>query len=213
MPSLLGRRNSLLPALGAVLLLSALPGLASAEQRPPGSFFLLEANTGLSSAAYPEGSVGIAYGLTAGLTFKPKALPLRIYLLTAFGGRHLQSSGDAAGIPYATETADYDWYGSVRLGIPVLGGLRFYVDGGLGHRWTSSSLTRGSGLEPLAFSDGALLFVGGLGLSYRLSPNLSVGLRGELTATAQETDPIASVTHRLPEQQLGAIFAQVGLHF
>jgi len=178
-----------------------------------GSLFLVEISTGLSEPTHASGDVGLSYGLTTGITWKLVRLPIRFHLLGTITGRSAHGSGLSHGLAFSSERQDVDLYGSLRLGLPIVGGLRIYGEGGVGARWSAQSIQRGGGLGGIDASASTPIVVGAVGLDYRVMEALSFGLRGEVTGTTRGDDVLGAITGEGYEAKRFSLLAQVGFHF
>jgi hypothetical protein len=178
-----------------------------------GTHFLLELNTGLGESAYEQGAVGLAYGASFGFTWKITGVPLRFALLGTIASRNAEVSGSYSGIEYASDRRDLDVYVAQRIGIPIVGMLRFYGEAGLGNRIRTQTLRRGGDLPSLNAASNELLVVLAAGLQARLTENFSIGLRGELTPRTSDPDLAVVAAHRTPTSSRTAVLAQLGVHF
>lgn len=203
------------PRVGSLVLVSAALGAlvhAPSEAQAQGSYFLLEAETGLAQSAYQGGDPGVYYGLRSGLTFKPVGLPVRFHLLMGSGLRSSQLVGAQAGLLYAAEQYDLDLYVSSRIVMPILG-LRTYTEAGVGSRLSFQSLVRDPSLGGLSvWSDQLLLFIA-FGAQVRLTENISAGLRLELNPITGDPSLISRATGHAPAELRTTGIIHVGLHF
>lgn len=196
--------------------LTAITAATTAQAETPnprGTFFLLELSTGLSESAYLQGDPALAYGLTGGLTFKLKKFPVRFHVLTTFLTRASNASGAFEGVPYSTSRRDLDLYLAARMAMPLFAGLRLYTEVGAGHRWASADLHRGAGLGDLAVDSSRTLVVLAAGFQYRLTDNVSLGVRGELTPGGTKSDIISEATGADLSTDRASFMAQLGFHF
>lgn len=203
----MGIHRGFLALLPAVLL----AGPATAAHAS-GSVFLVEVSTGLSEPVAAHGDVGLTYGLTSGFTWKFVRLPLRFHLLGNLVGRNARSVGSLRGLDVTSERQDVDLYGSFRVALPIVGGLRVYGEGGLGVRWSAQTLHR-EGLAALDAGATTPIAVGALGLQYRVMDALSLGLRGEVVGATATDDVLAAITGQTYDAERLSLLAQVGFHF
>lgn len=195
----------------ALLPAAVLAGPATAAQAA-GSLFMVEVSTGLSEPVASRGDVGLTYGLTTGFTWKLVALPLRFHLLGNLVGRNAHGNGSLRGIEVSSERQDVDLYGSLRIALPLVGGLRVYGEGGLGVRWSAQTLHR-PGLDALDARASVPIAVGALGVQYRLMEALSVGLRGEVVGATETDDVLAALADRDYDAERLSLLVQLGFHF
>jgi hypothetical protein len=195
---------ALLPAL-------ALAGPATAAHAA-GSLFLVEVSTGLSEPTASRGDIGLTYGLTTGLTWKLTNFPLRFHLLGTLVGRNAHTSGRIGDLLTTSERQDVDLYGSLRLALPIVGGLRVYGEGGLGVRWSAQTLNR-AGLAALDASASTPIAVGAVGVQYRLMEALSLGLRGEVVGATSHDDVFSAITGDGYDAERLSLLVQLGFHF
>lgn len=206
--STLSRRGA---PLGLVVL--AIASLSASRAEAKGTYFLIELGSGLSESAYSAGAAGLTYGLSAGTTFKPKALPIRFALLANVAGRNASAGGFHEGVPFSAARTDLDLYVSERTIIPVWRFVRFYVEAGLGQRWQSQTIDRGGDLGRLSSRSSDLLLVLAAGLEARLNSLFSVGLRGELNPLSPDPDLATLAADLAPTSNRSALTLQLGLHF
>jgi len=192
------------------LALWATPALAS---ETPGSLFLVEVSTGLSEPAAQRGDVGLSYGLTTGFTWKLVRLPLRFHVLGTLVGRNATTRGSVGGLEFDSERQDVDLYGSLRIALPIVGGLRVYGEGGMGMRWSAQTLHRQGVLGSLDAASTTPIAVGAVGVQYRVMDALSLGLRGEVVGATDDDDVLAAIAANGYETDRYSVLAQVGFHF
>jgi opacity protein-like surface antigen len=203
----------LLPAFAALFTLTASTRAFAEEAPRSGSFFLFELSSGLSEPAYAGDDLGVSYGVSGGLAFKLKKLPLRFHFLTSFFARTWNGSGSYAGVPYSSARRDLDLFLAHRIALPIYGRLRAYGEIGLGHRWASAEVHRAEELPDLSVESDRLLLVVAAGLQLRLTDNVSIGVRGELLPSSDRQDVVALATGAPLTTNRGSLLAQLGLHF
>ncbi len=200
------------------LLLSAVTALTFGALTPEkaeakGTHFVLELNTGLGESAYQQGPMGLAYGASFGFTWKMTGVPLRFALLGTIAGRNTNIAGAYDGLSFAHERDDLDVYVAQRLGIPIVGLLRFYGEAGIGQRIRSEELRLGGDYGTLSSTTNEMLIVLAAGLQARLSENFSLGLRGELMPLVPRPDLALEIAHVAPTTARTALLIQIGVHF
>lgn len=156
------------------------PRRARSSNEEPGTHYLIELAGG--STTYGGGGP-VFYGLFGG-GGKPSFLPLRVYLIAEMAYAQAGTSGETAllRLPYQDDRRYGDLAVGLRLFLPIYGGLRFFVDGLLGGSHVSAQLERQE-LGTLQASGWAPLGELALGFQYRLTRQLSIGLRGRLQLT------------------------------
>lgn len=203
-------RNRLLFSAALVLTtFAAAPEKAEAK----GTHFVLELNTGLGESAYERGPIGLAYGASFGFTWKLSDVPLRFALLGTVAGRNASVTGSHEGLAFAHERDDLDVYVAQRIGIPIVGLLRFYGEAGIGQRIRNEELKLGGEFGTLNSTSNEMLIVLAAGLQARLSENFSLGLRGELMPLVPRPDLALQVAHVAPTTARTAMMIQIGVHF
>lgn len=179
-----------------------------------GTYFLVEAHGGLAEPAYDAGDFGLAYGLTAGTTWKLKKYPFRFHLLAGLSARSASSSGTTAyGARFDAARRDVDLYIAKRLGVPIWGPLRIYGEFGIGNRWTSESVRRNADFGSVSSFENELLVIIAGGLQARLTPRFSVGARAEFTPVSSDADLIQSAAHIPLTPNRVSFLGHVGVHF
>ena len=186
---------------------------AGAAEKKPGTFFLVELQTGLAESPYGEGSPALTYGLAAGLTWKWKALPLRFHLLTGLTARGGQLAGQYRGIPYSAERQDVDLYLAHRLALPIWGPIRIYGEAGLGHRWATHRVRRSGALGSLSTTSDELVVILAAGVQARLTRHISAGVRLEALPLDSAADIVSATTGVESTTNRLGVVAQLGLHF
>jgi hypothetical protein len=186
--------------------------LAPGSARADGTYFLVELNTGVGESAY-ESTIGLNYGVSAGVSFKLKALPIRWYVLASLIARNAWTSGSHEGLAFSASRTDLDAFGAIRSVLPVWRMLRIYAEFGIGGRHLFETVHRGD-LGTLDARDTKLLFVVGLGLQARLTDMFSVGVRGEMTPVlGSEAEIAAYAADVVPTRNRISGFVTLGVHF
>ena len=181
--------------------------------RRPGTFFLLELDSGVAESAYAGALPGLQWGVSAGVTFKLPRGPLRWYLLGSFAMRYSEADAFRGAARVRAEREDIDLFIANRLVMPVWRGLRLYGEVGVGTRIVRERVERTEGLGALSSLSDRLLWVTAVGVQLRMNRHWSVGLRGELTPLAEDLS-LGSTAGALPLEPRRLSFeAQIGLHF
>ncbi|MEQ8272804.1 MAG: hypothetical protein RMA76_42180 [Deltaproteobacteria bacterium] len=190
-------------------------GLAVLAPRPvraDGTFYLVELQTGMSEAAYDRGDLGLSFGVTAGVTFKLKVLPVRWYLLGNLTSRSSFVEGSAGTAGFSAERRDLDLYAAQRFVLPVYRQIRVFAEGGIGQRYVQEYVTR-SDLGTQRRGAHQLLVVLAGGVQARVNETFSLGLRGELMPLASDAVLTQTLTGLSPTTNRMSVMAQVGVHF
>lgn len=203
-------RRSAPPLIALALVTGALAWPRAAEAK--GTLFLLELNTGISESPYVEGGPTLSYGASAGVTVRVPATVLRLHLMGTVAHRAGTVVGIHAGTTYLAERSDLDVYAGPRVVLPVWRMIRIYGELGLGTRFSTSMLQRGDGLGGLNGRDRRFLVVTAVGIQARVTPMLSVGLRGELAPLTAAPDLATFAADLSPTQNRLTGMATVGVH-
>lgn len=182
-----------------------------AEAGQKGTYFLVEASTGLSESAYVSGDPGLSYGVSAGVTFRIPSTPLRWYVLGTMVGRNATLSGFRDGSPFSAERRDMDLYLANRWVVPLWGVFRGYFEVGIGQRFFDQRVRRREGA--LSEVSQHLLVVGAIGLQARFSRTFSLGIRGEMTPFSTTPDLANLALDLESTQNRMATHLQFGVHF
>lgn len=201
--------KALLPALLCGGLLAA---ARPAEAKTKGTFYLVELQTGVGEGAYHATGPALTYGLSFGTTFKLKFLPMRWYVLGTVASRGDAVVGRYGGTPYRVDRRDLDAFLAQRLVLPVHPNVRVFIEGGIGQRYITQTVTRA---DIGTFQDGShhLLVVLAAGVQARVSKTFSLGLRAQMTplgggaAVAEQLTDLRTTPNRL------SLVGQVGVHF
>jgi hypothetical protein len=199
-------------ALGVALAPTFAPSAAAADEVAP-TFFVVELRSGVAQSAYDGGDPGLTYGFATGLTVRAGSSPLRFYLLGNLSARQGSFGGSLGGKPFDASRQDVDAFGSVRLVLPLVDRLRGYAEGGLGWRWSRASLARDGAPGLFDTTSAEPVAVVALGLQYRLTSSLSLGLRGEVAPTLGGRDVLADLTRVDFDLARVSATATLGFHF
>jgi hypothetical protein len=195
-----------------LLLLGLAWGAFPRDAEAKGTFYLVELRSGIAEGAHDSGQAGLSMGLTAGLTFKPIALPVRFYLLGNLTSRNGITKGAVGALDYHAERRELDLYVSQRVVVPMYRWLRGFVEGGIGQRYVHETVSR-SDLGSFREGTHHLLVVIAAGLQARVSETFSVGVRGELIPFAASAVLTESLTGLAPSSNRRSLMGQIGIHF
>jgi hypothetical protein len=160
----------------AVLVLVAVSAVvpAAAHAKRPGSHFLAEVDAG----ACLSGDAGPAASVAFGAGGKLKGFPARFYLLGRMGQSEYQATSSAAMSPWpgAERGSFSDFAIGPRVYVPLVGPLRWFVDGLFGATLASGTYVE-QGLAPLSAEQWLALAVVSTGLQWRLLYELSISAR------------------------------------
>ncbi len=192
----------------AVGLLVTAPQRAEAQ----GTFYVVELQTGMSEAAYQRGDLGLSFGVTAGVTFKLKRLPVRWYLLGNLTSRNSVVEGRLGSAGFTAERRDLDVYAAQRFVVPVYRQIRLFAEGGLGQRYVQELVTR-SDLGAQRSGQHQLLIVVAGGVQARINETFSLGLRGEWMPLSSDGVLTEALTGLSSTRNRLSGMAQLGVHF
>lgn len=144
------------------------------------TFVEADLHLGMASSPYQDEDVGLAWGGMLGIGGKLRTFPLRFYLMAGFTHQPGEVCGvfSPTGEEFTLDQDIVDLYLGPRIVIPIVRGLRAYVDlMGLAS-YQKMDLIRGDTISKKSggWLGGALLAVG---LQYRWHRNASTGLRLE----------------------------------
>lgn len=190
----------------------ALVALAPTRAEAQGTFYVVELQTGMSEAAFDRGDLGLSFGVTAGVTFKMKRLPVRWYLLGNVTSRNSVVDGNVGPAGFTAERRDLDVYAAQRFVVPVYRQLRLFAEGGLGQRYVQELVTR-SDLGAQRSGQHQLLVVVAGGVQARINETFSLGLRGEWMPLSSDSVLAEALTGLRPTANRMSVMGQLGVHF
>jgi hypothetical protein len=150
----------------------------AAQQRDPGTHFIVELNLGLSLS----GSIGFAGGLLVGAGGKLKGFPPIFYVIAEAGYLHGGSDGTVDGGSYQ-DARDYGHLSlGLRIYVPVHEYVRLFADVLGGATSATASFSR-DGFSDLRSSAWNAHFIAGLGVQARIFREISAGVRATVLYT------------------------------
>ncbi len=161
--------------LTALLPLGASPALAD-------NHFLLEAQGGLTSPLGVDAHVdeGAAFGGTFGFGGRIKGFAPAYYLIGTLGRAGYDFTGPPSYGSAHVERDQIDWSLGGRIYLPVSERLRVLAQVGFGETYDKARVSR-AGYRTLLLDTEVFTVQTQVGLQYRLSDALSLGLKGELS--------------------------------
>jgi len=162
--------------IAALVLFAATPAAAA-----PGTIFIAEGQVGYTlGSSFAESPDGLATRLTLGVGGKFRGWPTRIYGVFNLG--HAALSGRiGSGVDAAeTERSWTSWSFGLRLLSPIVRNLRFLGEISLGSGSVETDAVVLGGQERYRTEDDALLVELAIGLQYRVSLHVSVGVRADV---------------------------------
>lgn len=178
-------------ALALVLLSSTVGATAAAA---PGTFFFIEGGVGLGlGEAFPEGSTGLATGLTLGAGGKPRGWPLRFYGVLNLDWAGLSADFQSPSERSTIERQTFGWSVGLRVIAPVVQRLRFVAETSFGALAVDGTASLGGGAEVVSVSDSSFLVHFVAGLQWRFNLWFSAGLKCDLQIPTglRSFDPLA----------------------
>lgn len=165
-------------ATALILLASVWAWPAADAQAAPGTIMIAEGQAGYTmGSVFSEGPDGFGARLTLGLGGKFKGWPTRLYGIATITTASLDGT-IGSGIDRAETSRSWFSYSfGLRMLSPVARNLRFLADVSLGRVLVDSAATVLAGSERYKTQDDALLVEIGVGLQYRFTLNVSVGVR------------------------------------
>jgi len=183
-------RALLLPAASVALLILSVAPLAEAQ----GTRALVEVHAGLASPPFEHLRLSLGYGIEVGYGGRLGGSPVRFYGVVGFDRAAYAATGTHpfGGWQWSTERSYYDMHVGLRMLVPVVWELRWYLEALAGASYLDGSLERE--IAPRVSTSGwSALLVGATGLELRWHRHLATGIRGELRAMLGEPDALATV--------------------
>ena len=176
--------------LSLALIVFGLAHAAPALAKRPGTHFLAE----LDGGAVLTGNGGPAARVAFGAGAKLKRFPARFYLLGQFAASSYQADAPSELSPWSgVEEGSFDDLAlGPRVYLPIVGPLRFFVEGMFGATLASGSYVE-AGLLPLEGDQWVALALVSTGVQLRLLHELSIGLRAGFAFNATGLTGIARV--------------------